>query len=514
MPAAEAGPITEERLGAILKDERAEMLAAVRDILGTEVVERMEQADERIARLDARIEELPATGTQGDFRRMWLGRRASPRPMVAPHDLSDDEVLDWGRKLAAKSQRQDYITVAGRQLPGQGMGDDIPLDALMGMRVWRCMAAGLLRRDGRVSHSEALALAREWGDRELVEAVDYTADLVEKLQGGDREAQELAQRALGTKTLGSGASLIVPEYGSSIIDYLHAQAVVLSMGVQSIPLASGKLSFPYFDTAITVTMVGEASGPNESSPQDKRLNLVRKTQAATMALSKELVRESSYDIDAWVLRHMAAAAAEHKDGKLLRGENTEHSPRGAKYWAEQATTGGEAHKFDRTLSGGVPTVQTITNDAIKAMRLVEESRAPQLSNGWVAQTRTYYGLMAERNSTTQMEIWPELRGGTWYGHPIRRTPIIPRNLAGDASGNGTGNKTELYYAAWGNDVHAQAEALEINAYDGGAYNDSSGNVRSGITNREVVYAMDNHFDYADTYRGKSHAMIDSVDYGA
>lgn len=503
------------------KRETIELVKQEMGSAGEKIADQMRESNERIARIDKLIEQMPRSGSAGLFRSHWLNGLATGKPLVARHGATDEEVLEEGRERASALASGDYVDVGGVLLPVLRAGPsrrrawakDVDERALAGMRMWRALAAGLKRGDGRVTHDAAIQQAREWGDGQLERQLKELDEKIGDLGSGDRERREQAARALGTATLGSGASLIAGEYFEGIVDFLHPQSVVLSMGVPTLMVESGQLSIPYFSDAVTVSMVGENAGANEDTPSDGRLDFARKIMQAVMALSKELIAESSYDIDAWAMMHLGAAMAAFKDLKLLRGDGSQHSPRGASYWADQATTDGDAHAFNRTLDT-VPTIQTITDDATKALRLIEDSKVPQLGLGWIGKARTFYGLMAKRNATTSAEIWPELRSGSFYGRPFARTPQLPQNLAGDAAGTGTGNKTELYYGAWGNFVHLQTKALQVDVYPGGAYKDANGNVVSGITNREVVFTADDHFDFGAVYRGSEVVRIDSVDWGA
>lgn len=487
---------------------------------GAQIAEDMKKANERVAELDKKISALPTGGTTGAFRSAWEDGLRSGKPLIAPAGVGVDEVIERGREHIARISGVEYVELGSgvrlpvmRSLPRR-RGREYDPRALMGVRVLRSIAAGLLRKNGQATVADALKLARSWNDKDLERVLEETADLTEKLTSGNEQERSHAQRALGTVAMGSGASFITPEYAGSIIDYTHAKSVVLASGVSYLPMPSGQLGMPFLDSAISVSMVGEHVGVNESSPQDRRLNLARKIMQAIMALSKELVAESSYDVDAWAFEHIAAAMGAFKDLKLLRGDGTQDGIRGMLYWAEQSSAGGEAHSFNRTLETGAVTFATIAADANKAMRVVADSNVPESSPGWIMSNRELFGLMSKKSPTTGYDIWPELRGGTFYGRPVKSTSQIPKNLAGDGAGTGTGNKSDIYYAQFGNLIHATTKSIEINAFDGGSYKDANGVIQSGITNREVVLAADEHFDFADGYRGASIAAIRSVDWGA
>jgi HK97 family phage major capsid protein len=496
--------------------ERDEILAAVRGELGKhgeQIAERMKADADKIAALEAAIKAL--TGEAGErFKGRYFGAIADGKPMTMNFGEGVDSFLERGQERAGEVVSYARLD-DGAVLPvlRQASRSTPRRQKLMGARMIRAMAAAVATGE-RGDHESALRIAKSWEDKALQGALEETRDLVRDLHGTDRVAAQRAQRALGTVSLGSGASLVAPQYAAQIIDYLHPIAVVRSLGAQVLPLSAGTLSMPFFSSAVTASYQAEHSGPNEGSPADGRLNFARKILTAIVALSKELLRESSYSVDEFLMRHIAQAMAAREDLAFIRGDGTQNTPLGLAYFAGLSSGGGDAHAFNRTLDTGAVTVQTITTDSVKAMRVVEESKVPMARCGWIFSTRDAYGLMAKRNATTSVEVWPELKAGNFYGHPFRKTPQIPKTLAGDGAGTGTNNKSEVYFADFGCVAIAEQESIEINAYDGGAYKDSSGNVVSGITNREVVIAAAAAHDFGCLYRGDEVAKIGSVDWGA
>lgn len=474
--------------------EREEILAAVRGELGEhgkQIAERMTADAEKIKALDAAVAAL-----KGEVGEKFKGRYQAALAGGTP------ETMDLGESVDAFLERK---------LRGESGHGKMSRTQLLAVRQIRALAAAVAV--GQQGNAEnALAIARGWDDKALAGALEETRDLVRAMHGSDRVEAARAQRALGTVTLGSGASLVAPQYASAIIDVVHPMAVVRSLGATVLPLSTGTLSLPFLSAAVTASYQGESVGPNESSPTDGRLNLARKILTAVVAMSKELLRESSYKVDEFIMMHLARAFAAREDLAFIRGDGTQSTPLGLSYWAGLSSAGGGAHSFVRTLDT-VPTVATITSDLIKAIRLVENSNVPMLKCGWILPVRDAWGLISKRNSTTQMEVFPEMRAGNLYGFPFKKSSQIPITLTGDGAGTGTVNKSEVYFADFSSCVIAEQDSLEINAYDGGAYANSSGTVVSGITNREVVIAAAAHHDFGCLFRGAEVAQITSVDWG-
>lgn len=490
---------------------------------GSKIAEEMRQDREKVEELDARMAELAASGDETGHRwvdglRRSRGGDVGATPTVRGWDgrrkLSVGELVERQREAAAHEE----VAINGQMVPVlRTLPSRVRNGALSDprglrfCRVMRCHAAAMLENGGTPDYERAILHAsEELGDPEIAGHLEQTRDLVRDLMGSDKVKRSKAQRALGTATLGSGGGLVDPELAAEIIDFLHPRAVVRSLGAQSIPMSSGQLSIPFMDTAATASYTSENAGPNEDSPGDARLNLVRRTLMAVVAISKELLRESSYSVDAFIRLHLARVMAAREDLAFMRGDGSQETPRGLTYWARQIA----GHSFARSLDTGAVTIQTITDDITKAFRLIEDENVAMMSIGTIMKPRTYWGLLAKRNATTQVEIWPELRLGQWYGYPLRRTTQIPQNQAGDGQGNGTNNKAEIIVADFETAAIAETEAMEVNAFPGGAYVNANGNVASGITNRETVITAEAGHDFGCLLRGKEVVEITSVDYGA
>ncbi len=508
--------------------ELEEILKALRGELGEFGKTLLEDREKMVARLDeidGRINDLPSSGSDGQLKHRWgnpVAAIAAGNPLAANPEGTAEEAVEELRERVSKERSGHFVmmpngtfvpvlkrfsAIRGSQVPAQQR------NALMAVRQMRALALAVSQ--GREPSAEsALAAARGWGDPELLGALEHARDMVRGLRSGDREQREASERALGTATLGSGASFVPGEYFGEVIDYLHDMSVVRSSGPSILPMSRGSLTIPFVDSAAQATYVGENAGSNATTLGDAVLKLVRKKLQIIFPLSNELLAEASYAVDAFVLRHMGYVAAAREDLAFIRGDKTEHTPGGMKYWAEQSSAGGDAHNFNRTLDTGAPTVQTITNDLIKALRILEDSKVPLMMVTWFMSPRDFWGLVAKRGTSTDTEVFAEMRGGTLYGQPVKRSTQIPKTLAGDASGTGTGNKSEVYCAAMGNNVIAESDGAEITAQNGVAYKNASGVVTAGFTEDQTVMKMNRYHDFGDLYRGASNVLIESVDWGA
>lgn len=471
-----------------------EVLGQVRAELGAfgeKTVERMKANEAKVEELFSKIEKL--SGAIGDqVRAKYFGALSQGKPLIMEADETVEAFVE--------------------RLKG-GVGGKRDQRGLAAARMLHALGA-TIAQGKPATFDSAIDIARGWDDDTLAGNLEDSRDKRAKLSSNDPLVRARAERSLSTQVLGNGAGFVQPELYQEIIDVLIAKAVVRSLGAKSLPMPGGTLDMAYMQSAATASYVGEAAGANASQPVEGRLQLARKIMQVVVALTKELFRESSFDVTALIRSHMVRVMAAREDLAFLRGDGSANTPKGITYWAGLSSAGGAAHSYNRTLATGAVTVDTITSDALKAMNLLESSNIPMTSCGWVMSPRDFYGLVSKRNATTQMPIWPELLAGTWYGYPVRRSTQIPKTLTGDGAGTGTGNKSEVYFSDFDSLVIAETKSLEINAYDGGAYVDPTGNLRSGITNREIVLAGDLSHDFGSMYRGDDCVVINSVDWGA
>lgn len=471
-----------------------DILKQVKDELGAfgaKQVERMKANEAKVEELFVQLQKL--SGSLGErARAKYFGALAAGKP----------EIMEAGESIEAFIERLQTSQVSFKN---QRKG-------LKAARMFHALGAAVAM--GRQATFEnAIDVARSWEDTELAGLFEESRDLRAKLGSSDKNERARAQRSLSTTTVGAGAGFVQPELAQEIIDILLPLAVVRSMGCRTLPMSSGILDMPYIQNAATASYVGEGTGVNASQPVEGRLQFVRKTMQAVVAITKELLRESSYEVDAFILAQIARVIGVREDLAFMRGDGTAGTPRGITFWAAQSSNGGGAHSFARSLVGGVPTVDSITKDALQALNRLESSNIPMRSPGWIISPRDFYGLVKLRNSTTQMPIWPELLAGSWYGIDMKRSVQLPTTLAGDGLGTGTGNKAELLCADFDSLVIAETKSLELQAFDGGAYKDSTGTLQSGITNREVVITGDLGHDFGSMYRGDDCVAITSIDWG-
>lgn len=380
-------------------------------------------------------------------------------------EIVGDAIADLRKELEQVNRRYTQGILAG-DAPAQPKDKE---KGIMAARYLRVMASAKGNPD------VALRQAKAWKDEELVKALSETV-------------------------FEAGGAIVPEEYVAEIIDLLAAKAVVRSLGVETVPMNSGSMTLPFLAQGSSASYVGENQNIPKSEPRFGQLQLFAKKLAALVPISNDLLRDASPSADSIVRNDLVRSMTLREDLAFIRDDGTENKPKGMRYWADPS------HVFARTKAGATATLEEITIDLGKAVRLVEEADVAMQRCGWIMTPRTKWRLMLLRDANGNLVFKPEMDRGTLLTYPFKTTTQIPNNLGG-------GNESEVYFADFSGLVIGENTQLLIDVFPGGAYHDGT-NVVSGISADQTVMRAIARHDFGARYRGKEIAVITSVDWGA
>lgn len=147
---------------------------------------------------------------------------------------------------------------------------------------------------------------------------------------GLRMHPALAERATmvaGTPSLGGNT---VPTELGSLIELLRNRMLVRQMGAQVLSGLQGNLAFPRQTGANTLYWVGENPGSDvtEGNATFDQVPLEPKTAQATTGYSRQLLAQSSLDVEAFVRNDLMQVGALGMDFASIAGTGTGNQPRG------------------------------------------------------------------------------------------------------------------------------------------------------------------------------------------
>jgi len=139
---------------------------------------------------------------------------------------------------------------------------------------------------------------------------------------GLRLPQLPQQRAL-TTTAGAGGQFVFTQ-GGSLIELLRAALTVGRLGATVLDQLQGPVLFPKQLTAGTLTWVSEAPGSDvaDSDLTTGSVSLSPKSAISTTAFSRQLLMQSSLDVEALVRADLVAVNAQGIDKAAIQGTGT------------------------------------------------------------------------------------------------------------------------------------------------------------------------------------------------
>jgi HK97 family phage major capsid protein len=483
---------------------------------GETLGERAKASEEKAKVLEEKIAKLEDSAA--DFKQRYLVALMGGKPITMRADESVDDFIKRGIEETAEEQVVRGVRQGSPDTVRRGLHGVSDHRGLKAMRVLRALAVSFIRTDGRgVDLDVAAKVCDEWGDRKAAGTIEEQRDLLRDAHGSDITKRERAQRALGTGIAGLGGGFIKPDDYAGFLDYLHPKTVVRKLGATSVPMPNGILPIPYLDSAASAAYRGEHAAAATSDVGEKILTLVAKSLAGQIVMSNELLASASFAVEVFLRNHLGSVMASKFDQKALRGLGTANEIRGFDWWLDSAHNSmvASAHKFNRTLDSGSVTAKTIRANLMKMMEVVEDEDVDlgQGTPGYAMCVREKWGLMRVTDTQDRLVFGPEMLGGTLLGVPYASTTQIPKNLVGDGSGHGTGNKSRIYFADFSTVAIGEVESPQVEFQRGGSYKDASGNVQSGFSNNESALAIFERHDLGFLYRGKEGAILDSCDFG-
>jgi len=335
------------------------------------------------------------------------------------------------------------------------------------------------------------ALAAGKGDPEKA------ARHVKKNWGDEKFSKELLE-----SDFDAGGVLVPDQYVAEIIDLLSAQSTVRAMGATTMPMSRGSMSIPKLTKGATSSYVGESEKGGSSQQEFGSIQMSAKKLKTLVPISNDLIRDSSPRADSIVRDDMVRSMALREDIAFIRDDGTENKPKGMYYWAASD------NKFNVSDDSGSTTLDTVTNDLIKALFKLEGKDVPMTRVGWIFHPRTKYFLMKLRDGNGNYAFREEMQNGMLLGYPFMTTTQIPTNL--DASTDGDDDESEIYLADFGQLIIADNTELIIDVSTEASFYDGSSQVSAFDNDLTLMRAIARH-DFGSRY-DEAISVIEAVDW--
>jgi HK97 family phage major capsid protein len=303
-------------------------------------------------------------------------------------------------------------------------------------------------------------------------------------------------KALAAGDLDAGGFMIKPEFATGIIEFLYNKTVVRRAGPQILPMNAGTLTLPKQTGSATAYYVGENQTITKSQPAGGQIVMTSKKLAALVPISNDLLRfDAGEQADRFVRNDLVRRIAVREDLAFLRGDGTQNTPRGLRYWAAAGNI---------TASAGTSSAN-IETDVKVAINSLESNNVDILDAVWFMAPRSKNHLINLRDTNGNL-IYPSMRSSnpTLFDRPVYTTNSIPTNLGGTGS--------ELYLVNMLDVIIGESGGLQIEVDSGASYTDGNSLVSAFEKDQTVVRAIELH-DLAVTHE-QSVAVINNITWGA
>lgn len=245
-------------------------------------------------------------------------------------------------------------------------------------------------------------------------------------------------------TSGKGASTVFTQPGD-FIDLLRNASIALQLGARMINGLTGPVSFPKQTGGVSVSWVAENSGTDVTATNAtlSSVALAPKTLQGTTAFSRQLMAQSTLDVEAFIRADLAAAHALAWDLAVMHGAGSGNEPSGI-YAASDVNS---------KAMGGVPTYGKLIDMVTEVLK--DNALAGSLA---FATTPGMAGKLAQTviaASTDTRMIWEgKLDGGTVCGYRAVASNQVSATLGG-------GSEHGLIFGNWGDALVGTWGGLEL-----------------------------------------------------
>lgn len=318
-----------------------------------------------------------------------------------------------------------------------------------------------------------VGVAAKWlrgqGDGELADLMTEQAKYV--------SGEEIIGKSMMATDPDTGGILIPAPVSGEVIDILRNRVTVRRANPVQLPMPSANFRLPKKTQGSTAYYVGEATAGTTSAVKTGSVLLSFKKLITIVPCSNDLLRYSSPGADMMIRDDIADGMAVREDQAFLRGVGTDASPKGLRYWAN------EANVFNVTGStGGTTNIDAITVSLGNIILKLQNASVPMTRPVWILAPRTVMNLMTTRvSSTGDYAFREEMSRGTLWGIPFLQTTQVPVNLS-----DGTNSDcSEIYLVDMADVVIGDSERLIIDASSEAAY-EEGGSVKAAFSRDETV----------------------------
>ncbi len=274
------------------------------------------------------------------------------------------------------------------------------------------------------------------------ECSDSAAQILGKESRGFMVPFEVQKRDLNVTTATAGGNLVGTNLLSgNFIDLLRNAMVIDGLGAQFLTGLVGKIAIPKQSGGATAYWVAESGAPTESQQTIAQVTMQAKTVGAFTDISRQLLKQSSIDVEGFVQRDLAAVLGLAIQQAAISGTGQNNQPSGLLTLITPSVIGGT--------DGAAPTWANI----IELETDVAVANADVGSMGYLTNAKVRGKLKGTTKANNQNGFVFEQGDMPLNGYRAGITNAVPSNLT---KGAGTdlsailfGNFADLLIGMWG-----------------------------------------------------------------
>lgn len=395
-------------------------------------------------------------------------------------DLTDAEqdAFDAGRSDVERLERDisnaEFLANAERRMEGQpvGSGDNRFETALQDFSLRKAILLGV------PNHNEDCGRERELS----AEIARRSGRTFQGIAVPLQVFRKRIERRVTTTALpagGPGSNIIGTDYrGDLYIDRLMSRLVVRRLGATVLSNLVGNVEIPKLKTSATVGWVAENSALTPSDQEHVQVTLAPKHAGGIVEFSRNMLLQSSPDIESLIRRDFASVLARAVDGAALIGGGT----------AEPV--GVVASDVDDSVSFATPSWANV----LSLIGMVEDADAEGASSAFVMNGATRRKLRSTvKVATTDSQMIMEGRDSL-ADYPVAVTSLIP-STGGPPVDTSTiifGNWSDLLLGIW-----SELDIL-VNPFESTAFTKGNIMIRA-MSTMDVALRHTESFAYADDF---------------
>lgn len=389
-----------------------------------------------------------------DMRRLLAAAEAEKRTLNSNEQAAFDKFKAEVTDLEGQESRAAFLEQAERRAMGEPVaGGDRNFEA-------ECRAFSLTRAIASQLPNSTVDAGRE---REISQELARRSG--RKFQGIAVPMSVFEERVLttGLPAGGPGSNIIPTDYrGDLFIDRLRNAIKVRQLGATVLSGLSGNVDIPRLKGSTSSGWVAENAALSPSDAQFEKVSMTPKHVGAITEVSRNMVQQSSPDVEQLLRNDLALVLAEAVDLAAIAGTGASNQPRGI------LSTSGIGSVAMGTNGGPITWASVI--DLIGAVETVNATGTGFFTNAKVTRNaRKTLKTVGDTSSNMVMTSPGELAG-----YPVQVSNLVPSNLT---KGTASGICSALVFGNWSDLLLGYWSELDllVNPYESTAY--AKGNVQ-------------------------------------